>query len=141
LRQEAGEAPRLEEYLARFPRFAEQLRLLFQVHEGMADPAATLAPTLPADEAAPAPGLTRPAVGGYEILEELGRGGMGVVYKARQKGLNRTVALKMILAGQLAGEDEVRRFHAEAQAAGGLDHPGIVPVFEVGQHEGHHFLA
>src|SRR5262245_46493275 len=141
LRQEAGEAPRLEAYLARFPQLAEQLRLLFEVHDGMADPDATVAPTLPAGEAAPAPGSVWPAVGGYEIEAELGRGGMGVVYKARQLGLNRTVALKMILAGQLAGEAEVRRLHAEAQAAGALDHPGIVPVFEVGQHEGHHFLA
>ncbi|MGE5192611.1 MAG: serine/threonine-protein kinase [Deltaproteobacteria bacterium] len=79
--------------------------------------------------------------GRFELLEEIGRGGMGVVFKARQRDLNRIVALKMILSNRLAGDDDVKRFYREARAAGSLRHPQIVGIHDVGQIHGQHFFA
>jgi serine/threonine-protein kinase len=79
--------------------------------------------------------------GKYDLLGELGRGGMGVVYKARQRDLNRIVALKMILASELASSEEVARFQSEARAAARLRHRNIVGIFEVGEEQGRHYFA
>ena len=78
---------------------------------------------------------------GYTLIRELGRGGMGVVYLARQAGLNRLVCVKVLLSGPWAGESEVLRFLREAEAAASLRHPNIVGIHELGQADGRHFFA
>jgi hypothetical protein len=139
LRLERGEVPQVAEYQARFPHHADALAIQFDL-QGHLD-RTTDAPTqLPSPATAPA-GASLPEMPGYEILGELGRGGMGVVYKARQTRLNRVVALKMILAGELASAAEVQRFRTEAEAAAHLDHPHIVPIYEVGEHHGQPYFS
>jgi len=79
--------------------------------------------------------------GEYELIEQIGRGGMGVVYKARQVALNRPVALKMISAGEFASPVVIQRFHREAEAAANLHHPNIIPIYETGEIQGQHYLS
>jgi hypothetical protein len=106
------------------------------------EPPRTAEPTCGGRAAAPqAAGGNFPDVPGYEILRELGRGGMGVVYQARQRGLKRLVAVKMLLAGRYAAPAERARFQAEVEAIARLQHPNLVQVFEVGEHEGRAFFS
>lgn len=104
----------------------------------------TLGPTIDTRRSPPGPSsaasLPR-SFGDYVLLAEIARGGMGVVYKARQARLNRLVALKMIRSAEFANEEQVQRFYTEAQAAAKLDHPSIVPVYEVGSASGEHFFS
>jgi serine/threonine-protein kinase len=97
----------------------------------------TLNPRTPSSQRAAAAG----AIPGYEILDELGRGGMGVVYRARQKNPNRLVALKTVLAGANAGAEMLARFQTEINAAAQLQHPNIVQIFEVGEQDGRPFFS
>jgi WD40 repeat protein len=141
VRKELGRAPEPGEFLRRFPQHAVRFQQQLALHGALSDDGATRPAAATADVSPPEEKRLLPAVAGYEILGELGRGGMGVVYKARQEGLNRVVALKMILAGQLASPQDVQRFQVEAAAAAELDHPHIVPIYEVGHDQGRHFFS
>ncbi|MGB6045336.1 MAG: serine/threonine-protein kinase [Pirellulales bacterium] len=132
----------VESEVADRPELANELRQLWAAVQ-VADVCALswTDSVIPPEEALGAPRELPCQFGDYELLEEIGRGGMGVVYKAWQSSLERTVALKMMLRGELASSDDLSRFRSEAEAAAGLNHRGIVPVYEVGQHDGHAYFS
>ncbi len=159
---DAGEPPSREAFIERYPDQAHELQAFLANQDRLTQLAAPLQALNAADESptlvpGAAPGDALPAADGdpaqaeagshvryfgdYELQGEIARGGMGVVYRARQVSLNRQVALKMIIVGQLATLKDVQRFRNEAEAAANLDHPHIVPIFEVGEHEGQHYYS
>jgi serine/threonine-protein kinase len=134
--------------VARFPQFATELAEYLDAEAHFDRLAEPLKAAVRALDDAPTigwhPGPTGELLrsfADYELLQEIGRGGMGVVYKARQKALDRLVALKMIRADDLGSEAEVRRFQNEAETVARLDHPHIVPIYDVGQEDGRHFFS
>jgi predicted Ser/Thr protein kinase len=150
---ERGENPSPEDWVQRYPQFANPLRDFFASRQQLGDllqEAKASGTEQTMDSAVGPPNAAwqnqNPTsrlryFGDYELESEIARGGMGVVFRARQVSLNRPVAVKMILSGELASPDDVARFRTEAEAAANLDHPAIVPIYEIGEREGQHYFS
>jgi WD40 repeat protein/serine/threonine protein kinase len=160
-----GLTPSRAEWLVRHPEHADGLRRFWTAHDGITDPGQTVFPAEPGATQLDPSLTTRPLdpystvfqdvpesapfgdddtiryFGDYQLIQELGRGGMGVVYKARQVNLNRLVALKLIKSASLASDLELQRFQNEAEAVAMLDHPAIVPILEIGSHGEERFFS
>jgi|SRR5579862_6883811 len=134
---DAGRPPDRKEFLAQNPGLEGDLEEFFSNLDHAAGLTGTLRECGPQGEMH----WKSPTFGSYEILGEIARGGMGVVYRARQAGLGRTVALKMIRAGRLATDEDLKRFRMEAKAAASLSHPNIVSVYDFGEVEGQQFYT
>jgi serine/threonine protein kinase/lipoprotein NlpI len=146
LREELGECPSVDEYVENYPQLADDLQLHFEIHAALQkDDLLNDTRLVRPDDAEGALDSTAmnamATLRDYDVLAPLGRGGMGVVYRARHRRLNRPVALKMFQPGRLPSPRELDRFHVEAQAIARLQHPNIVQIFEVGQSRGLPFLA
>ena len=137
--EEEGHPPELADWLARNPALAFDLADFLASQRGIQSAARELhgLPAIRVEEAANA----RPVVGGFELKEEVGRGGMGVVYRAFDPALKRWVAVKRILAGPFTTQNEKAHFRFEAEAAAGLDHPAVVPIHAFGEEGGHPYLV
>ncbi|MBM3999233.1 MAG: serine/threonine protein kinase [Planctomycetes bacterium] len=152
VRSELNQGVTCDDWLTRFPQWREDLRQLIEVHQQVCGDASggstvdlQLQRTRPSlGEESPSAIVELPSrrrIGNYELIEEIGRGGMGVVYRARQVGLNRHVALKMVLSGDFASARELHRFQMEGESAARLQHVNIVQIFEVGAHEGRPYFT
>jgi serine/threonine-protein kinase len=145
---EAGERPDRRVWLERYPHLKAELEAFFRDEDRFdllvspirsATPPPSRARTL--STIPPSPSLAGRTLGDYELIEEIARGGMGIVYRARQKGLGRIVAVKMIRSGQVALPEDVQRFRLEAEAVAGLDHPNIVPIYEIGEFDSQPYFS
>jgi serine/threonine-protein kinase len=148
---EAGQSPDRAAWLARHPHLADDLNAFFADQDRFATVVAPICVRTPPPSPGRASGAVvldaRPplaagcVIGGYELLDEIASGGMGVVYRARHQALGRVVALKMIRADGATAAEDVARFRLEAEAAALLDHPNIVPIYDVGEHEGQPYFT
>jgi len=148
---ESGQSPDRAAWLGRYPHLAAELSDFFADQDQFSSLVAPICVNTPPPSRSrslgelalelPAPLPAGCMVGDYELLDQIAVGGMGVVYKARHRTLGRVVALKMIRAGELALEEDVARFRFEAEAAARLDHPNIVPIFDVGAHQGQPYFS